>query len=112
MTEFKRIEDCEKCSGHLPAYLDYILQGIQFPGQEGQEEVEEHLGLCTVCAREYTDLLGMVLRNWMEPLLDQIMVGEPGPENLDLLIEHNSHWFEICTLCNYNIESLLNQLGG
>ena len=95
MTESTRIEDCENYSEQLPAYLDYILHGIPF---SGQENVEDHLVLCSTCTREYTDLLGVVLRIWLEPLLDQIMEGEPGPENLGLYIEHNSHWFEISTL--------------
>ena len=95
MSESKRMKDCEKNSRQLPAYLDYILHGIQF---SGQENVENHLALCSACTQEYTDLLGMVLRNWMEPLLEQTMEGEPGSEDPDLLIEINRHWLEICNL--------------
>lgn len=95
MTDFKITFDCANCSGSLPAYLDYILQGVPLPVRE---EVEEHLARCSGCAREYADLLGLALRERIEPLLDLVLAGEAGEEKLDAPIEYNHHWLEICTL--------------
>lgn len=99
MNIFKTTADCSSCSVNLAVYVEYILQGTHF---SGREEIENHLACCSKCAREYAGLLGMALGNMIDPLLDLVLDGEAGAVDLDLLIEYNRHWFEICTLLEEN----------
>jgi tetratricopeptide (TPR) repeat protein len=93
MTEFAMSAKCASCSGQLPAYVSYILQGVQL---SGCREVEEHLACCPACAWEYAELLGMALQEKIEPLLDLLL--EDGAETVStgLLIGYNQHWLELC----------------
>ncbi len=93
MPEPKKTPGCAACSGNIPAYLDYILWGTYFPKHE---EIESHLADCSDCFQEYNELLGMVLREKMEPLVDQLLEGERSSKGIGLLIELNSHWWELC----------------
>ncbi len=99
MNIFETTADYTTCPANLAVYVDYILQGTHF---SGREEIEDHLACCPKCASEYAGLLGMALGNMIYPLLDLVLDVEAGAVDLDLLIEYNRHWFEICTLLEEN----------
>lgn len=93
MPEPNMASDCAACSGNIPAYLDYMLWGTYLPNHK---EIEAHLADCSDCFQKYNDLLGIVLREKMEPLVDQLLEGKTRSTDVGLLIELNNHWWELC----------------
>ncbi len=99
MKNDKLMADCAVYSSKLPSYLDYILQGQAF---SDSDMIEEHIAICSHCARDYSCLLGFTLHVEIETLKDRFLQRtvmsdyEPAVIDVDSLIEITHHWLFTC----------------